>query len=197
MTSTTSPRPAPLTVRRIVEAACAIVERDGVDRLSMRRLGAELGVDPMAIYHHVANKRELLRLVTAQTLGSMVPPDPAAPWTERVRQWATHYWDLVATNRALTLAGLADPEVGAGGLPSTDSLVAAVAASGVPKGLVSPIAFIIVDAVHGSALAVGSTSRRDHTDTESLRAAFLVGLDTIVAGISAQRPTRRRQLRPG
>ena len=37
-------------MERVVETALAIVDRDGLDRLSMRRLGAELGVDPMAVY---------------------------------------------------------------------------------------------------------------------------------------------------
>ena len=153
----------------------------------MRRLGAELGVDPMAVYHHVASKRELLALVTARTLGTMPsPPDPTAPWADQVRQSTTRYWDLVAAHRDLTLAGLADPAIGAGGMPSTEPLVAAIAASGVPDHLARPIAYIIVDAVHGSALAAGTTSRQDDRDPTSLRAAFAVGLDTIVAGIAAR-----------
>lgn len=186
MATATSPRRQPLTVERIVDAACALAARDGLVGLSMRKLGAELGVDPMAVYHHVAGKRELLALVTARTLGSMPPPDPTAPWADQVRQWATRYWELVAAHRDLTLAGLADPAIGAAGVPSTEPLVAAIAASGVPDAFVAPIAFVIVDAVHGSALATGSTGRHDRSDTGSLRAAFAIGLDTIIAGIAAR-----------
>ena len=130
MSASTSPRPTPLSVERIVDAACLIVERDGLAGLSMRKLGAELAVDPMAVYHHVADKRQLLALVTARTIGTMSPPDPAASWDSRVRQWAMSYWELVANHRELTLAGLADPEIAAGGLPSTAPLVAAIADSG-------------------------------------------------------------------
>ena len=151
----------------------------------MRKLGAELDVDPMAVYHHVADKRQLLALVTARTIGAMAAPDPTAPWDVRVRQWAMSYWELVADHRELTLAGLADPEIAAGGLPSTDSLVAAIRESGLRADLVEPNAFIVVDAVHGAALSVGSTDRRDHDDPATLRAAFEVGLDTILAGIAA------------
>ena len=132
MVSATPPRPPPLTVERIVDAACTLAARDGLAGLSMRRLGAALGVDPMAVYHHVASKRELLTLVTAQTLGSMPPPDRGAPWADQVRQWATQYWDLVVAHRDLTLAGLADSSIAAGGLPSTEPLITAVAASGLP-----------------------------------------------------------------
>jgi AcrR family transcriptional regulator len=186
MPAPTSPRTNPLGVERIVDAACRIVERDGLGGLSMRKLGAELEVDPMAVYHHVADKRELLALVTARTIGGMAPPDPAAPWDIRVRQWATRYWELVVGHRELTLAGLADPVIAAGGLPSTEPLVAAIADSGLPADLVEPTAFIVVDAVHGAALGVGSPGRHDGDDLAPPKAAFEVGIDTIVAGIAAR-----------
>lgn len=47
----------------IVAAAIALAERDGSDGLTMRRLGAELGVDPTAVYRHFRNKQELLGAV--------------------------------------------------------------------------------------------------------------------------------------
>jgi AcrR family transcriptional regulator len=174
-----------LSVERIVDAACRIVEREGVGGLSMRKLGAELHVDAMAVYHHVANKREILALVTGRVLGEMTPPDPAAGWQTRVRKWATSYWDLVVSHRDLTLEGLADPDVAIGGLGPTETLIEAITDSGIADDLIRPVAFIVVDAVHGSALGAGST--RCELDThDSLRAAFEVGLDTIVAGIVAR-----------
>lgn len=184
MAPSTSPRSTPLSVERIVDAACEIVERDGLGGLSMRKLGAGLHVDPMAVYHHVADKRQLLALVTARTIGAMVLPDPSASWDARVRQWALSYWELVAQHRELTLAGLADPEIAAGGLPATGPLVAAIADSGLRAELVEPNAFIVVDAVHGSALSVGSANRHDTDDLAPLRAAFEIGIDTILAGIA-------------
>jgi AcrR family transcriptional regulator len=175
----------PLTVDRIVDVACRIIDRDGLAGLSMRKLGAELGVDPMAVYHHVPGKRELLTLVTAREIGAMAAPDAAAPWDERVRQWATGYWTLVAANRDLTLAGLSDASIAAGGIPSTEPLVEAIAASGIRTELVEPTAFMVVDAIHGSALSVGSTNRPDGTP-DALRAAFETGLEILLAGIRSQ-----------
>jgi AcrR family transcriptional regulator len=194
MTASTSPRSTPLSVERIVDVACRIIERDGLAGLSMRKLGAELDVDPMAVYHHVADKRELLTLVTARTIGTMTPPDPAASWDTRVRQWAMGYWELVAQHRDLTLAGLADPGIAAGGLPSTESLFAAIADSGLSADLVEPTAFIVVDAVHGAALSGLPTGvgRSEKKELARLRATFAVGLDTIVAGIAARADTERR-----
>ena len=54
------PRRTPLTRRRIVETALRIIDERGLDALSMRVLGAELGVEAMAIYRHVADKGALL-----------------------------------------------------------------------------------------------------------------------------------------
>ncbi len=152
----------------------------------MRKLGAQLEVDPMAVYHHVTDKRELLALVTARTIGDMVPPDPAGPWDVRVRQWAMRYWDLVVANRELTLAGLGDPDIAGGGHPATEPLFAAVADSGLRADLIEPNAFIVVDAVHGAALGISAPGRHHTNDVAALRAAFGVGIDTILAGITAR-----------
>ncbi|HWG98082.1 MAG TPA: TetR/AcrR family transcriptional regulator [Pilimelia sp.] len=56
------PRPS-LSLRRIVEAAIAVADRDGVDGLSMRRVAAELGVGTMSLYRYVPGKAELLALM--------------------------------------------------------------------------------------------------------------------------------------
>jgi len=53
-------RAGPLDRRLIAKTALALIDRDGLDELSMRRLGAELGVEAMALYHHFRNKAELL-----------------------------------------------------------------------------------------------------------------------------------------
>jgi AcrR family transcriptional regulator len=55
--------PAPrerLNRHRVLDAAVALADREGIESLSMRRLSDELGVVPMALYKHVANKEELL-----------------------------------------------------------------------------------------------------------------------------------------
>lgn len=49
-----------LTREGIVRTALEIIDREGYKSLSMRRLGAELGVDPMAVYYHIPNKAALL-----------------------------------------------------------------------------------------------------------------------------------------
>lgn len=178
-------RLSPLGVGAVVDAACTLIERDGLAGFSMRKLGRELSVDPMAVYHYVPNKGALLALVTDRTLAAMEPPDSDIAWEEWVREWALRYWDIVARHRDLIVAGLSDPEIGAGGLPLTRQLIAAVARSGLPEDLVEATTFVIVDAVHGSALGVASLADRSEGRAEAKR-LFEVGLDTIVAGIAAR-----------
>ncbi|MCW2879778.1 MAG: putative transcriptional regulator, TetR family [Sphaerisporangium sp.] len=88
-----------LTRARIVAAAIDLIEREGADAISMRRIAADLGVGVMSLYNHVPNKATLLDAV-AETVLSQISftDDPSAEWTERVRiqarafrQIAHHY----------------------------------------------------------------------------------------------------------
>jgi AcrR family transcriptional regulator len=178
-------RPDPLTADAIVDAARELIADDGLPALSMRRLGAALGVDPMAIYHHVPNKRELLSRVTARVVGAMAIPDADDPWDERVRGWARAYWEVVVANRDLIAAGLADPVIAAGGMPLVAPLTDAVADSGIEPARVEPNAWLVVDFVHGAALGAAAPLRHADADLGPLLRAFDAGLDTIVAGIAA------------
>lgn len=75
-----------LTEDAIVDAALAIVRRDGVGALSMRALSRELGVSAMAAYYHVANKQELLDLVAARALAKILTTDLGdGAWHGRLR----------------------------------------------------------------------------------------------------------------
>lgn len=80
-------RPASLNRERIDAAATAIVEREGVEGLTARRVAAELDCDPSALYRHYACMDELRRGVGDQLLGSVrtVRRD-GAPWDSAVRR---------------------------------------------------------------------------------------------------------------
>ncbi len=183
-------RTDPLTVDAIVDAACALIADAGLAALSMRRLGAALGTDPMAVYHHVAGKRELLSLVTARVMRSMAATPAGEPWDVRVRGWARAYWDVVVANRDLVAAGLADPVIAAGGMQLVAPLTRAVADSGIGSDLVEPNVWLVVDFVHGAALGAAAPLRHAGEDPGPLGRAFDAGLETIVAGIAARASTR-------
>ncbi|MFI7421402.1 TetR/AcrR family transcriptional regulator [Nonomuraea sp. NPDC049684] len=79
----------PLSRPRIVAAAIDLIEREGADAVSMRRIAAELGVGVMSLYNHVPNKDALLNGVAESVLsGIEFTDDPDAHWTDRVRAQA-------------------------------------------------------------------------------------------------------------
>ena len=83
-----------LTRSMILQSALAIVDRDGVDRLSMRRLSDALGRDPVMIYRHVPNKAAVLdgvaEIVLAQLSVDKTDPD----WAAQLRTVARDFRQL-------------------------------------------------------------------------------------------------------
>jgi len=75
----------PLDRERIVAAGLRIVDEDGVDAFSLRRLADSLGVSPMSIYWHVADKAELVRLIGEAVLDEVQIPEPRGDWREQLR----------------------------------------------------------------------------------------------------------------
>ncbi|MBP2216921.1 TetR family transcriptional regulator [Arthrobacter sp. CAN_C5] len=60
---------------RVLEAAIALADEGGIERLTMRRLGEELGVEAMSLYNHVANKEDLLNgMIDALFAEIVLPP---------------------------------------------------------------------------------------------------------------------------
>jgi len=91
----------PLSRERIITAAVAIVDAQGLEALSMRKLGASLGVEAMSLYNHVTNKDDVLDGVLDHVLREVPLPDPALAWDDQL-------WVL---GRGFRDAGLAHPGV--------------------------------------------------------------------------------------
>ncbi|WP_115788325.1 TetR/AcrR family transcriptional regulator C-terminal domain-containing protein [Arthrobacter silvisoli] len=83
------PRARRLNRRIVVRAALDLVDADGLEALSMRRLGQALGRDPMALYRHAASRKELLAGVVELVLEEVeVFPDDGTSWEEQLRRMA-------------------------------------------------------------------------------------------------------------
>lgn len=82
-----SPRP-PLTRQRVLKAAVALADRDGLGALTMRRLGNELGVEAMSLYKHVANKEKILDGIVELVVGEIEMPLDGSDWREAMRRRA-------------------------------------------------------------------------------------------------------------
>jgi AcrR family transcriptional regulator len=88
VTDTEPPTRRPLTRERILRAAVELADRQGLDALTMRRLGSELGVEAMSLYKHVANKEEILDGMLEWVIGEIEIPEDGADWREAMRRRA-------------------------------------------------------------------------------------------------------------
>jgi AcrR family transcriptional regulator len=111
-----------LNTRKVIQGAIELVSREGLDRLTIRRLAGQLGFTTMAVYRHIASFNELLILMVDASLGE--PPasiGEAVTWQEALQDWGNglfaryqeHPWVL---------------DLGAPGLPTTPNHVAWVEA---------------------------------------------------------------------
>jgi AcrR family transcriptional regulator len=75
----------PLDREVIVDAALRIVDDEGVDALSFRRLADDLGVTAMSLYWHVTDKAELLELVGQRVLDAVETPPARGDWRSQLR----------------------------------------------------------------------------------------------------------------
>lgn len=82
--ATTAQTRTGLTFEAIVDAAAELVQADGFDALSMRRLARECGVGAMTLYGYVRSKEELLGALANRFLSEVELPDEGASWEEQV-----------------------------------------------------------------------------------------------------------------
>ena len=91
-TGQTTGRRAPLTRDRVLRTAVDLADSGGIDALTIRRLGEQLGVEAMSVYHHVANKEAILDGVVdlvfgevEDALGGFAVPGRDAEWKAALR----------------------------------------------------------------------------------------------------------------
>ena len=81
-------RRAALTRERILRAAIRLADRDGIESLSMRKLGHELGVEAMSLYNHVRNKVDMLDGMVDVVFSEIEPPANGEEWQIAMRKRA-------------------------------------------------------------------------------------------------------------
>ena len=91
------PKRTPLNRERVLRAAVALADEAGIEALSMRRLGQELGVEAMSLYNHVANKDDLLNGITDLVLGEIELPQEG-DWKDALRRHAISAHDVLVSH---------------------------------------------------------------------------------------------------
>jgi AcrR family transcriptional regulator len=141
----------PLTRRRIVDAAMDVVEHDGLDGLSMRRVAAAAGCKVMSLYRHIENKDDLLDALIDEIYVGIAAPPADAPWRSALRSMA------IAEREALVrhpwaCALLAARFPGPARRRHMDALLRVLASASLPEPLADLGYHALVVHVHGFAL---------------------------------------------
>ncbi len=104
----------PLTRERILHVGLRLIDQQGLEAFTMRKLASELGVDPMSLYRHFENKDALLDGVADVLWSEVKLPESEAGWEALLRSFATslrqlshahpHAYALLCKNQSLSLA---------------------------------------------------------------------------------------------
>ncbi|WP_412544474.1 TetR/AcrR family transcriptional regulator [Longispora sp. K20-0274] len=166
------PKPR-LTVARITAAAIAIADAEGLDVLTMRKVGEALGVTAMSLYNYVPGKGELLDLMLDAVYAELTPggaaPDGAdGGWRARLERIARDNWALYLRHPWLLRVAASRPVLGPHTIAKYDHELRAVDGLGLTDIEMDLLVQLVNDYVHGSvrgavedAQALGSTGITD------------------------------------
>lgn len=133
-------RGAGLSRDKVLAAALAIADAEGLDAISFRRLANDLGVTPMALYRYVDDKEALLDGIGDLVLSQLeLPERPTGDWREQLRAAAWSIRGVLVAHPAVVPIFLRRPLLTPAGLRSANALVGIFRQAGFPPEQVAPL----------------------------------------------------------
>jgi AcrR family transcriptional regulator len=150
-TRPTPPRVA-LTRDRVLQTALRLADQGGLEALSMRKLGQELGVEAMAIYHHFANKDEVLDGIVDLVFAEIELPPIGHDWRGAMRMRAISVRDALSRHR--WAIGLMESRANPGqaNLRHHDAVIGCLRAGGLDMPTVAHAYSLLDSYIYGFAL---------------------------------------------
>jgi AcrR family transcriptional regulator len=143
-------RREPISRDAIVEAAVRVLDRGGLDALSMRRVADELGTGAASLYWHVGSKDGLLDLVFEYVIGEQQVPDPdPARWQEQVKEAARSQRDICLRHPYVVQISIGRIPMGPNALRYSERVLAILRGGGVPDGLAVQSYLLLIATVNG------------------------------------------------
>ncbi|MFT2017222.1 TetR/AcrR family transcriptional regulator [Streptomyces sp. 796.1] len=150
------PRQPLLSRERIVTAALGLVDAEGLQALSTRRLAGVLGVSGPSLYNHFPTKGEILDAVADAVIAevdlSMFGPDPAPPWRTALHDWAGSYRAALTAHPHVVPLLAQGPRRRPAGLRMADAVFGAMVRAGWPPAQATRVGALLRYFVTGSAL---------------------------------------------
>jgi AcrR family transcriptional regulator len=123
----------PLSRDAIVDAALAILDADGVDALTIRRLGQELGTGAASLYWHIAGKDELGELVYDRIMGEIELPEPdPSRWEDQLKDLARQAYRVMLSHNDAVRLSIGRPPAGPNTLRIVEWMLALMRGAGIP-----------------------------------------------------------------
>lgn len=127
-----------LTREKIVDAALALLEREGMQGISMRKLAQELDAGAATLYWHVGDKEQLLGLMLDRIVGENEVPDPDPEhWREQVKDLARATRKLLKSRRDAAQLSMGRIPTGPNALPVLERYLAVLAAAALPAQVIA------------------------------------------------------------
>jgi AcrR family transcriptional regulator len=164
---TAKPR-SPLSRDRVLRAAVALADAGGIDSLTMRKLGQELGVEAMSLYNHVANKDDILDGIIDLVFGEIDVPSERIEWKTEMRRRGISVRDVLVRHPWATSLMQSRTNPGPATLRHNDSVIGALRKSGFTIDMAAH-AFSVLDSyIYGFALQQANLPSRTSEESEQL-----------------------------
>lgn len=153
-TATVTAADTALTLNRIVTAAVAVADAEGLAAVSMRRVATDLGAATMSLYRHVTDKDDLLlRMMDAALSGWSFPTDPPDGWRERLTLAARMLWQTFRRHPWLAPAlSLTRPQAVPNALPFTEWVLTSLDGRGLDLSTAFTSHITLFNYVRGTAI---------------------------------------------
>jgi len=159
----------PLTRERVLAAAVALADRGGIGSLSMRKLAQELGVEAMSLYHHVANKDDILDGLVDVVFGEIDLPSGEEGWRAAMRRRAISAREALRRHPWATGLMESRPTPGAANLRHHDAVLGVLRGAGFSVELAAHAYSLLDSYIYGFALQEASLPF--HTPEEAAQVA--------------------------
>ena len=107
----------------MLEAAVRLADESGIEAVSMRRLGQELGVEAMSLYNHVARKDDLQAGMIELVLAEVEPPEDGGNWKDEIRRTAVSSYQAFVRHRWACGLMMRGPSVSATRMQWTEAVL--------------------------------------------------------------------------
>jgi AcrR family transcriptional regulator len=143
----------PITRELIVRQALRLLDRDGLDQLSMRRLAEELDTGAASLYWHVGSKDALLDLVLDEIIGEQEVPQPEpGRWQEQLKEIGRAARTTILRHRDVVRLSIGRIPTGPNALRYSERVLAVLRAAGVPDRLAVTGHHLLIAVVNGFTL---------------------------------------------